>query len=230
MHYFVSLSIYVLLRFLRLTCRIETLGAEHRQVALEHSPLNSYVLVFWHEHLVSTITAHLGQKSISAMASRSPSGKTIGRALNWLGFMVVYGSQKRNGKEKGGKEAKEGLARHLNSGHIASLTVDGSIGPRRFCKPGAVHLARETGTYIVPCATVASRYWQLKTWDKLQIPRPFSRIILNFGQGLDVPKNLMESEFLAFQLLIGEKINEAEKTALKYLDQKYQIQISPDLN
>lgn len=229
MYYFVSLSIYFLLRLLRLTCRIETLGSEHRQSALQHSSLKSYVLVFWHEHLASTITAHLGQKSISAMASRSQSGRTIGRALTWLGFMVVYGSQKRNGKEKGGKEAKESLLRHLNSGHIASLTVDGSIGPRRFCKPGAIKLARETGTHIVPCATVASRYWKLKTWDKLQIPKPFSRIILNFGQGLEVPKNLMDSEFLEFQLLIGEKINDAEKTALNYLDQKYKIQVSPDL-
>jgi len=153
----------------------------------------------------------------------------IGRALTWLGFVVVYGSQKRNGKEKGGKEAKESLLRQLKNGNIASLTVDGSIGPRRFCKPGAIKLARETGTHIIPCATVASSFWQLKTWDKLQIPKPFSRIILNFGEGLEVPKNLMDSEFLEFQLLIGEKINEAEKTALNYLDQKYKIQASPDL-
>ncbi len=229
MYHFVSFCIYFLLRFLRLTCRIETLGVENRQWALEHSPLNSYILAFWHEYLGSTITAHIGQKSISAMASRSQSGRMIGRTLTWLGFMIVYGSQKRNGKEKGGKEAKEELVRHLNSGHIACLTVDGSIGPRRFCKPGALKLAIETGTYIVPCATVASRYWQLNTWDKLQIPKPFSRIILNFGQSLEVPKNLRESEFLEFQLLIGEKINEAEKKALIYLDQKYNIQVSPDL-
>ena len=230
MQFFVSICIYLLFRLIHLTCRIETLGSAHRQSALEYSSLHSYVLVFWHEHLVSTISAHLGRKSISTMASRSSSGKTIGRALTWLGIMVVYGSQKRNGQEKGGKEAKDGLVIHLKSGHMASLTVDGSIGPRRFCKPGAIHLARETGTCIVPCATVASRYWQLKTWDKLQIPKPFSRIILNFGQGIEVPKNTLGSDVLALQLLIREKINDAEKEALSYLEQNYNIRVSPDLS
>jgi len=229
LQYFISTCIYLLFRFIYGTCRIETLGSHHRLAALESSALNSCVLVFWHEHLVSTISAHLGQKKISTMASRSSSGRMIGRSLIWLGFMVEYGSQKRNGKEKGGKEARDGLLAHLKSGHIAALTVDGSIGPRRFCKPGAIHLAKLSGTSIVPCATVVSRYWQLNTWDKLQIPKPFSRIILNFGPPLSVQQNLEEPEYLDLQILINEKINSVENEALKYLDQRYGIRVSPDL-
>lgn len=230
MQYFISIWIYLLFRFIYGTCRFEVLGTHHRQAALETSSLHSYVLVFWHEHLVSTISAHLGQKKISTMASRSASGRVIGRALIWLGFMVEYGSQKRNGKEKGGKEARVALLAHLRAGHIAALTVDGSIGPRRFCKPGAIHLAIASGTSIVPCATVASRYWTLNTWDKLQIPKPFSRIILAFGPQLDLNPALGEHEFLDLQTLIHEKINAVEDDAIRYLDQKYGIYVRPDLS
>jgi lysophospholipid acyltransferase (LPLAT)-like uncharacterized protein len=61
---------------------------------------------------------------------------------------------------------------------------------------GPIHLASLTNTRIVPLIINASRYWQLKSWDRFQIPKPFSRLTLVLGDPLEIPGDLSSKEEL----------------------------------
>src|SRR5262249_22097648 len=58
---------------------------------------------------------------------------------------------------------------------------DGPRGPAREFKPGTLMLAQWSGAPLLPLAYAADRYWQLKSWDRLMIPKPFARIAIAIG-------------------------------------------------
>jgi lysophospholipid acyltransferase (LPLAT)-like uncharacterized protein len=58
---------------------------------------------------------------------------------------------------------------------IYGLTVDGSQGPVYRMKPGAVSIARACRAPIVLVRTHYTRGLTMKTWDRTQIPLPFTR-------------------------------------------------------
>lgn len=226
------LMLYGLMQLIRLTCRFEQLNQRHRDEAINAAAVRSFIMVCWHEHLVAASLGQLGEPRLSPIASRSGAGRIIGKVFSKLGFEMVYGSQNRDGRDKGGKQARDQLIRNAKQGISPALTVDGSIGPRRFCKPGAIDLSRQTGAQIVPVAAICSSFWTLNTWDRMQIPKPFSRIIVIFGEALPtVEMNLTKPDFLVLQNEVGNRINAAEIEGFKYLANKYGIHIrKPDLS
>ena len=60
-------------------------------------------------------------------------------------------------------------------------------------KPGAVWLAKASGSPIVPFHIEAARFWELRSWDRTQVPRPFSRVAIVFGEPLFVPRDVDEA-------------------------------------
>jgi hypothetical protein len=69
-------------------------------------------------------------------------------------------------------------------------------------KLGVVATASRVGCPIVPVATVASRAWQLPSWDRFGIPMPFARVLLLFGQPIQVPGGLSRRELEAYRLQV----------------------------
>lgn len=72
-----------------------------------------------------------------------------------------------------------------NSNEVIVITPDGPRGPRYEVKPGTALAAKKTLANIIPFSWHASRFWELHTWDKLRIPKPFSTIFLEFGHPLE---------------------------------------------
>lgn len=175
-----------------------------------------FILACWHEHL---IMASMAQKGLPfrPLASRSLSGRVMGFVLDRFGFKCIYGSQSRNGKNKGGAESRQILKQAVVEGYPSAFTVDGSTGPRRVVKPGVVWLAKETQAMIVPVAAVAESFWELKTWDRLKIPKPFSKIHVVYGDFIIIPSSLSEEEFSQKQEEVKVAINICEKEASKKL-------------
>jgi lysophospholipid acyltransferase (LPLAT)-like uncharacterized protein len=64
--------------------------------------------------------------------------------------------------------------------------VDGPRGPLYEAKPGAVLLAAKPNAAILPFSISLDRYWQLPSWDKIQIPKPFARAVVVIGQQIKV--------------------------------------------
>ncbi len=207
-------AIYGVLRVLSWTCRFVVLGDEYHTEAKNSS---RHLLAFWHEHILSGIF-YLEGNRYCALTSDSRDGRIIGFQCEKFGNEVVHGSQNRDGKDKGGLRALIGLLAALKRGTSAAITVDGSVGPRRYVKAGVIELARKSGAPILPFAAAASRYWTLNTWDQFKIPKPFSTIVVQFGPLIQVPAETKKEDIASFQDLVANAINEQEKGALEYLD------------
>ncbi len=54
-------------------------------------------------------------------------------------------------------------------------------------QPGAVWLSKATGNPVLPFHLEASAHWTLGSWDKTQIPKPFSTVAIAMGEPFQVP-------------------------------------------
>jgi hypothetical protein len=88
-----------------------------------------------------------------------------------------------------------GMKRSLKDGVDVCITPDGPRGPRYGFHPGVIKLAESSGAAIQPIHATFSSAWRLKTWDKLVIPKPFSRVTVIFDTTLVVPPKLGENAF-----------------------------------
>ena len=140
-----------------------------------------YVMAALHAHQVAAV-CHNDEKGLVAMVSRSTDGDLLGPSLKVRGILPVRGSSSKKGKDKGGLRALISMAQLVEQGHGAIITVDGPRGPRGTAQPGVAVLAHRLDAAILPVVSVASRYWMLtKTWDRMQIPKPFSSVRIIYG-------------------------------------------------
>jgi lysophospholipid acyltransferase (LPLAT)-like uncharacterized protein len=124
------------------------------------------------------------------MISRSKDGEFIAAVANRSGWTTVRGSS-----SKGGQEALKGMIEHLARHRLASHIIDGPRGPFGVVKPGAIRLAHATNSAIVPFYTRADRAWYFRSWDKFSIPKPFSKVVLRFGEKIVFQQTRTNEEF-----------------------------------
>ena len=126
---------------------------------------------------------------VRVMSSNSYDGEYMGRIIGKFGFVAVKGSSSRNAVR-----ALLGLRRALEEGWTVAFTLDGPRGPRHKVKPGPVALARSTGIPMSMFHVAVDRAWVLNSWDRMMIPKPFSRVLLRFGKLIHVPEDATEEE------------------------------------
>ncbi|MDQ2999924.1 MAG: DUF374 domain-containing protein [Fibrobacterota bacterium] len=144
------------------------------------------VILLWHEHLPACIRA-FSHKGIDVLISKSADGDWAAEACKRFGYRVHRGSSSRGAM--GGMRA---LARALEDGPgLAGMALDGPRGPRRIPKKGSLWLGRHTGTQVVPVFVEARSSLRLKSWDRCQLPLPFSEIRVRIGAPLR-PENIKE--------------------------------------
>jgi lysophospholipid acyltransferase (LPLAT)-like uncharacterized protein len=66
-------------------------------------------------------------------------------------------------------------------------------------KPGPVALARSSGVPLSTFHIAVERAWVLHTWDRLIIPKPFSRVLIRFGKLIPVPADATEAELKRYE-------------------------------
>lgn len=141
------------------------------------------ILALWHGRILPGLF-YLRHRGIVVITSRNFDGEWIARILDRYGFGTARGSS-----SKGGAAALVQLRRDLAAGRPAAFTVDGPRGPARVAQPGAVWLAGATANPILPFHIEANRHWTLRSWDRTQVPKPFSHVAIVFGQPLTVPSS-----------------------------------------
>jgi hypothetical protein len=176
----------LVIRFLGITWRIERRNLENLETA--RSLAKQGVVSFWHGRLIVIAYTHRTW-GISVLASEHPDGDLMGRAVAWLGWGHVKGSSTRRGAA-GFRE----LAAVLRAGRDAGLTIDGPRGPRGVVQQGATELARMTGSVVIPVTNSARPRRLLGTWDRFQVPGPFARVVVAYGEPFLVPFELDREE------------------------------------
>src|SRR6187455_1640960 len=134
------------------------------------------VMAFWHGRILPA-TYYFRRRGIVVITSENFDGQWIARIIERFGFGTARGSTSR-----GGRRALLQLTRDIAAGKPAGFTVDGPRGPARIAQPGAVWLSKATGHPVLPFHLEASRHWTLNSWDRTQIPKPFSTVSIVVGE------------------------------------------------
>jgi lysophospholipid acyltransferase (LPLAT)-like uncharacterized protein len=200
-----------LVRSMWWTYRFDIRGDEGvRRLAADNRPM---VLAFWHGALfmmpwyLSRLSA-LGV-GVTYLVSPSMDGEYAVKLLDVIGGRTVRGSATRSGTK-----AIRGLYRVIVKERGSPVVaVDGPKGPRHRCKKGAVVLAQLTGARIVPLAAAARRAVRLRTWDRLPVPLPFTRVAIEVGEPVKVPKHLDEDEVEIHRQLLEARLAELGERA-----------------
>ena len=113
------------------------------------------------------------QRPISVLTSASRDGGLLAAVVARFGVGAVRGSTSRRGAA-----AVLQLANMLEAGSDIIITPDGPRGPRYTLGPGIVFLAQKTGLPVMRVHVEYSRFWELRSWDRFRIPKPFSRVVI----------------------------------------------------
>ncbi len=146
------------------------------------------VMAFWHGRILAA-AYYFRHRGIVVITSENFDGEWIAQIIKRFGYGTARGSTSR-----GAKRAMLQLVRDMKQGRPAGFTLDGPRGPARVAQPGAVWLARATGNPLLPFHLEASSHWTLGSWDRTQIPKPFSTVSLVVGKPIDVAPDTTDTQ------------------------------------
>lgn len=187
-----------MIRLLGITWRLEWRGLEHLRTARDMSP--QAIFAFWHGRLLVLSFSHR-HRNIQVLASEHRDGDLMGRTITWLGFGHLRGSTTR-----GGARALRDLSTVLRAGLDVGLTIDGPRGPRGVVQQGAIELSRMTGSAVVPISNAARPRRLLQSWDRFQVPYPFAKVLIAYGEPFIVPRDAGEEKREGFRLLLEDRL------------------------
>lgn len=157
------------------------------------------IFAFWHGRQLATLLMYprciRKPEDFTVMISRHGDGEIIAQVIGRRGFRTVRGSSTR-----GGLAAMRGLMRDLARGMNVGVTPDGPKGPAETVKHGVLKLAQTSGCAIYPMSAGASRAWVFGSWDRMILPKPFSRCRLRIGAPFTVPRDATDLEIYAARL------------------------------
>jgi lysophospholipid acyltransferase (LPLAT)-like uncharacterized protein len=174
-----DLAFFVLINVISRTIRWQVEGWENWEAATRDGQIPIYT--FWHNR-VFLATYFWRKRRIVVMTSQSFDGEYIARFIQRFGYGAARGSSTR-----GAVGAIIEMTRLMRAGCPTAFTIDGPKGPRYLAKMGAVLLAKKTGHPILPF-TISARHWEVtKSWDRFQVPLPFTRARVDIASPIFVP-------------------------------------------
>ena len=189
------------------TYRFQVEGSEHLESVLASG--RQPILAFWHGRILSGMI-YFRDRGIIVITSDNFDGEWIARIIQRFGFGTARGSSSR-----GGQRALIQMKRDMANGKPVAFTLDGPRGPARVAQPGAVYLAKITGNPVVPFHMEAERFWTVHSWDRTQVPKPWSRISLVIGEPFEVPSDTDAAGIDCASRELERRLADLEQRALR---------------
>lgn len=161
----------VLLKLWGRSLRFEASEADLQAYMKKDVPV---AIVLWHNRLflaAEIVRRYRQGRPAYALVSASQDGAWLSAFFSLAGMRTVRGSSSRLGRE-----AATALVDVLRAGYDVGITPDGPRGPRYELKPGSIIVARRTRAPMLLVGAEFESAWQLKSWDRFVIPKPFSRV------------------------------------------------------
>jgi len=125
--------------------------------------------------------------SVKVIVSEHKDGLIIKKVCEYLGVKGIAGSS-----SKGAIKALKNAIKEIRNGGDVAITPDGPRGPRFSVANGIVAISKKTNTRIVSLNSIPQKYWQINSWDKFIIPKPFGTIDFYVSDPFDVNDLEME--------------------------------------
>ncbi len=182
LHTIIGWTVGLLLMLLRLTFRKQF---HHDPRPERRAQGVGYTIAILHAHQIAGGLCN-DEKRLHALVSRSADGNLLVPLLTMLGVGSVRGSSRKGNVDKGGRLALETMKQKVSTGDRALIAIDGPRGPRNHVHKGAAELALSTNTAVIAGVIVPRKRWILhNTWDRLQIPQPFTRVDICFSDFIE---------------------------------------------
>lgn len=148
------------------------------------------IFCLWHNRLAISMVVHRRNgRKLAALVSASKDGALLAAVLANYGVEQVRGSSSRRGPQ-----ALLELSSRAKLGYDLAVTPDGPRGPRYVVQEGVIALAQVTGLPIIPVTCDMRSKICLKSWDRFQIPLPFSHCEIILRQPIWVSREAGEAE------------------------------------
>jgi hypothetical protein len=156
---------------------------------------NQSVIAFWHGSMLVGWFLHRPHSGgpVAALVSQSEDGEILSSTLSRWGYVMIRGSS-----HVGGKEAMQLMVDAITRGNALCITPDGPTGPRHQMKMGAVRAAQRAHVPLFLVGIAANRKKILKSWDRFEIPLPFSNVSVWYSGPLMVPGDLQDESLDVF--------------------------------
>jgi lysophospholipid acyltransferase (LPLAT)-like uncharacterized protein len=175
---------------------------------LKSPPPGPVLFAFWHNRLLLMPMLnqfYFGQRHCVSLISRSRDGQMISEIVEKFGLQTIRGSSSQKALA-----ALRALIRAVTKEQLdAAITPDGPRGPRYHVHPGILHLSQMTGAPILPISIDYSGKWELPSWDRFQIPYPFTRAVLKFHPYWQVPPGAQAETFPAAQARLTKELGDS---------------------
>jgi lysophospholipid acyltransferase (LPLAT)-like uncharacterized protein len=174
---------------------------------LSKPPDKPLIFCMWHNRLALCVEAYRlysrMRKTIgmAALVSASKDGGFLAGILECLKIQPVRGSSSRRGPQ-----ALLELTTWAERGYDLAITPDGPRGPAYLVQDGVMSLAQLTGLTIIPFSFEARWKIRVKSWDRFQIPLPFSRCEMRMGAPITVPREASDAEREALRRQLEESL------------------------
>ena len=165
----------------------------------------AFIMACWHGELLMIPYAYIRYKRnphVKLLISEHFDGNLIAKTLNYFGFETIRGSSTR-----GGAKALIQSIKELKSGYDLGITPDGPKGPRHEVSDGIVVMAQKAKVKVTLVEIKPSAYWQLGSWDKFVIPKPFGTIRYYISDLIDI----RDMEFEEARTLLKEGLLKHEQ-------------------
>lgn len=166
---------------------------------------------FWHGKYPALFPLLRGRDAM-AFSSASRRGEIIAEICRRFGYraMTIPG--------RGRERSLELMREALTGVSLGAIAVDGPLGPRHRVKRGVIVLASEQKRAIVPITVAASRKKVAeKRWDRMEFPRPFSRVALVVAELLEIPGGLGPEEVNRWRERLRDLLADADDRAEELL-------------
>jgi lysophospholipid acyltransferase (LPLAT)-like uncharacterized protein len=200
---------YPLIAALGHTLRWRVSGWEHLEAIWSSG--RQPVMAFWHGRILPA-TFYFRNHGIVVITSENFDGEWIARIIERFGYGTARGSTSR-----GARRAMLQMVRDMRRGAPAGFTVDGPRGPARVVQPGAVWLASATGNPVLPFHLEASSHWTTSSWDRTQIPKPFSTVALAIGEPIEIPRTDAKDVLEMARIELQDRLVRLEDRAVSLL-------------
>ncbi len=171
------------------TCRVVHIDGEH-YIARIHSEGKACIPCYWHQHHLFC-TWYMRQwikrgMKIGFLISPSVDGEIPAQLARSWGAEVIRGSTTRAGAQT----MRDMYTIVVKQGISPVTTSDGPQGPIHIFKMGDILLAQFTQAPLLPLSYAADRFWQVNSWDRFIIPKPFARIAIVIGEPVTINKKI----------------------------------------
>lgn len=178
--YFVAKLIKFSLDAVLMTCRFRFMGMED---FCELAKREKCLLMLWHNRLAIVpyiLSRYTPQINYKAVVSASRDGEILSSIIH---------SCKNGGTIRvphlGRYQALQEIIRHIEERKsVVIITPDGPKGPCYELKPGVAIAALQTKAFVVNFDWEAKCFWELKTWDRFRLPKPFTTIVVTFSKAV----------------------------------------------